>query len=304
MKDMIRNLNQEIRQKIYKHIEKLNFRGISTKDAIESLMLEIYNIEGSNEPAKQKYHDYFIFTIYADAYKMYSYKLKQLIASPEDIDVFHNLCLITDADDLLNEVSASPDLLGYMIEATYEFYRLVGIEKANVMESLSEKENKRISEIYPAHDLDIQTYTDYITLDALIKRIQEQINYYQEMIDVDFIEGVIISTCAYLRSLFLNNNKNGIEILLQLAEIDYQVSKYLARFVKDDTTLNDHLQLYESEKMDLIIARLYQEQEFLFDVVKTLIDVYIDGKYNEKSIPQLGEAGMLKKFTPNQNKED
>lgn len=306
----IKNFNQDIRKQINDIVEKNLLVGISAKEGIDKIMNYIYSMEEYEDKSIDVYREFFMGVVYLDAYKMFAYRQKEGIASEDDIDTFYQLWNITDFNDLLAEISANIGLFNIMIKAAYDFYNLNGLGKVIVVRSLSLSENKKLAEIFPCHELDLDTYYEPITIDKLIKNMRNQNRFYEKTVMIDFPEGIIYSVVGFIKNLFKVDRNNARTLCLQLALIDYRASKYLVNLVNDNQTLKEHISLYEGNSVERIIDVLFQDSELLFDAVYMLVDLYINGKYNDIEINDMviakeGNEDILKKLmtNPNQNKE-
>lgn len=304
----IMNFNQSIRKQIFDVVEKNLLVGISTKEGIDKIMDYIYSLEDTNEKSIGVYREFFMGVVYLDAYKMYAYKIKQGIASEEDIDTFYQLYNIIDFNDLYAEISANIGLFNTMIKAAYDFYNLNGLGKILVVRSLSLSENKKLSEIFPCHNLDLDTYYEPVTIDKLIKNIRSQYKFYERTLMIDFPEGIISTVVGFIKNLYMVDKNNAKDLCLQLALVDYRASKYLCDLVEDNKTLKEHVDLYEKNSLERIIDLLFQDSELLFDVIYMLVDLYVNGKYNdidlsEQVINSAGDEEVLKKLMPKPKKD-
>ena len=109
--------------------------------------------------------------------------------------------------------------------------------------------------------------------------------------------------------MFNINKENAISICSELAKKDYLASIYLTRQIKDNDTLNNHIKLYENSSYEEIIAHFNNDDEFLFDTIWMLIDLYITKTFNdvsidEKSIENGGNDTVIKKLIPKKDKKD
>ncbi len=304
----LKNFNKEIRKQINYIVENKLLEGISTKEGIDKIMNYIYSLENSKEKVAGVYREFFMGVVYLDAYKMYAYRHKQGISSEEDIDVYYQLFNIVDFNDLLAEISANIGLFNIMIKASYDFHNLNGLGKVLVVRSLSLSENKKLSEIFPCHNLDLDTYYEPVTIDKLIKNIRNQYKFYEQTIMIDFSEGIIFTIVGFIKNLYMIDKKNAKDLCLKLALIDYRASKYLFNLVENNETLKEHIDLYEKNSLERIIDLLFHDSELLFDVVYMLVDLYVNGKYNDINISDqvingYGDEKVLKKLMTNFKKD-
>lgn len=303
----IKNFNQDIRKQINTIVEKNLLVGISTKEGINKIMDYMYSLENYEEKSIEVYREFFMGVVYLDAYKMYAYRLKQGIATEEDIDIFYQLWNIVDFNDLLAEISANIGLFNTMIKASYDFHNLSGLGKILVVRSLSLTENQKLSLIFPCHDLDLDTYYEDLTIDKLIKNIRNQNKFYQKTLMIDFQEGIIYSVVGFIKDLFKVDRRNAKKLCLEIALVDYRASKYLVNLAKDNKILQEHIELYENNGVEQIIDLLFLDSELLFDTIYMLVDLYVNGKYNEIDLSEdvishEGKEEVLKKLMTD-NKE-
>ncbi len=306
----IMNFNQSIREKINSIVEKNLLVGVSTKEGIDKIMDYVYSLEDSNEKSLEIYREFFMGVVYLDAYKMFAYRQREGIATEEDIDIFFQLWNIVDFNDLLAEISANIGLFNTMIKASYDFYNLNELGKVILVRSLSPSENKKLKEIFPCHELDLDTYNEDVTIDKVVKSIREQSRLYKQTIMINFPEGIVYSVEGFMHNLFKVDQKNAKELILQLALIDYRASKYLVNLVEDNKVLKEHIEVYEKNSVDEIVRMLLQDSEFLMDAIYMLIDLYVNNKYDDitfsdKVIAKEGKEEVLKKLMlkPKDNKE-
>ena len=306
----IKNFNQDIRKQINTIIEKNLLAGISTKEGIDRIMNYLYSLENYTDKSIEVYCEFFMGVVYLDAYKMYAYRQKQGIATEDDIDTFYQLWNIVDFNDLLAEISSNIGLFNTMIKASYDFYNLTGLGKVLVVRSLSLSENKKLSVIFPCHNLDLDTYYETITIDRLVKNIKNQFKYYSKTLMIDFPEGVIYNVVGFIKNLFNIDNSNAKSLCLEIALVDYRAAKYLVNSGEENETLKEHIVFYENNSLEKILSLLGQDSELLFDAIYMLVDLYVNGRYNEiefndQMIIKAGNEEVVKKLTfdPKQNKE-
>lgn len=299
----IKNYNQNIRNQINKVIEKNLLKGISVAESINQIINQLYDLEEIQNPPKQAYREYFMGVTYIDAYKMLAYKQKKNMMTEQEKDFFFQIYNISNLIDLTTEISANPEFFSNIVKLSYDFSLLPNLAKSLVIMSLYPSENHKLATIFPGHSLDLAEYSQIITINTLVDEIQKQINYYEKVLCIDFTEGIVLSICGFIKDFFAINPHNSTVLCLNLAQKDYQASKYLIDKVDDKQTLQQHISTYENLSLTDIIIKLKDDDEFLFDTIWMLIDLCVLKSYNtlkidESLVSSYGEQNIVKKLTP------
>lgn len=271
--------NQKMRNMLFKHMEFYQYRGFTVHNSAVRYADVLYKLKDSQKSYEKLYSEYLIYVMYLDAYKFSSYKQKECVAEDADIDFLGQLTDITDSIDLLAEVSANPDFLVKLIESCYKFHGINELGKVNIIKSLDSYENDWLEQRYPMHRQDLETYDIKITLQHLLKNIQNQIKYQQETLGIDFKEAIMTSITGFIRNLVKNDYDNAIDLLIEIAISDYVCSKTLLEKMEEDDLLIDHIDLYENYDKRDILNELIDNPNFLMSTIETIANVYVYGEY-------------------------
>lgn len=285
--------NELVRKEVDDRITELQIKnGCSIKEAIRFYMDELYqkfdNVSSVIKDEYSLYKNVFIGVLFIDAYKFYSYKTKVHLATDVDKDVFFQLYNFEDMDDLLTEISANPDLFGYMLNATYSFYNMDKLGKQMVLNSLASSENEYLMEIFNPHQYDVLKEQDELNIENIVFYFRRQQLYMQKIMEVDFDDEVIWEIISYLKYTSIDKKDEVVAFYKELMITDY---KMICKILKseNDKELQKRLKFYSSNDMPTIMNEMSFNQDFLFDILKNYIDVVVNLKVPEFDVDSINE---------------
>ena len=278
------NYNQKIRNIFGKHIDAGIACGLSIRESASSYANTLYKLEITSDPYEKLYREYLITIMYLDAYKLSLYRQKQCMADDSDTEFLGQLIDIKNQDGLLAEVSSNPEFLIRLIEESYHFREMYGLFKVNILKSLSDIENEWLLEEYPIHQLDLDTYDIEIHLEHILKSIETQTEHQIKDVFFEFQEAIILNITGFIYNLTNFDYENAEKLLLEIAGKDYVASKFLVGHFGEDEMLLDHIDLYENYSRESILSVLFEEPEFLKDMIWNIACVYVYKKYDGVSI--------------------
>ena len=297
------NYNKQIRKKIVDDLETIMLKKyIPLKDAIMIYQQFLYNMLDNGNEYEKIFISYLIGLIYSDSYTVYSYKQKNNINEPVEIDTFSILHKLEDYDDLKGEISANPDVFCKMIQSTYQFNECSGLTKVLMVKSLSEKENKKITEIFPLHSENLTDYDKDIDLKSLIKNMKGQNKYYEKVMTISFVDGIFIQTAGFIRKLSELDKNSAYKLLKEIVIEDYKICKYLITLLPEETKIKEHIEAYELLSADKIFEIMLNNQELLLDSLSNIFDLYINKSYgsinlSKELIEQVKNDDITRKLT-------
>lgn len=278
------NYNIKVREIIENWVEIGNQLGVDAHTLLSAHIPNIYNF--FQEPENSVISMYLLEVAYLDAYKMYSHKQKECLNNDLDENVFGFLIDIESLDDLVELIYNDPIFFEKILYASFEFANLSYLGKSLIMKSLTEDENYHLQDLFPVHNQDIATYDTPIGIETIIKYIYDKNEYQHNIMGIEFKGGIIANVLGYIENLIKLDYENAISLILDIGKIDYATSKYLLKEIslskqataEDKNLLIDHIDLYENYKTADIIAKLFNDQDFLKDAIWNLADAYV---YNE-----------------------
>lgn len=297
------NYNKQIRKKIVDDLETIMVKKyIPLKDAIMIYQQFLYNMLDNGNEYQKIFISYLIGLIYSDSYTVYSYKQKNNINEPVEIDTFSILHKLEDYDDLKGEISANPDVFCKMIQSTYQFNECSGLTKVLMVKSLSEKENEKITEIFPLHSENLTDYNKDIDLKSLIKNMNGQKKYYEKVMTISFADGIFIQTAGFIRKLAELDKNSAYKLLKEIVIEDYKICKYLITLLPEETKIKEHIEAYELLSADKIFEIMLNNQELLIDSLSNIFDLYINKSYgsinlSKELIEQVKNDDITRKLT-------
>lgn len=296
------NYNQQVRKALFKIMENCQCRGLNLHKAASQYTNILYKALDGKDIYEKFYSQYLVYVMYLDAYKLNLYKQKECVASDTEIGFLEQLNEISDHLDLLTEVSADPDFLVKLIESCYQFYNINGLGKVNIVKSLDAVENEWLEEHFPMHRQDLDTYDIKITLQQILKNIQNQTKHQENALEIDFKEAIMVSIAGFIRNLVKNDYDNAVDLLIEIAVSDYSSCKTLSEKGISDAYVLDHIDLYENYSKRDILWELMDNPVFLTDTIWTIANVYVYGEYEgmeiqKEEIDEDKGKSIMKKLT-------
>lgn len=297
------NYNKQLRKKLVDDLETIMVKKyIPLKNAIMIYQQYLYNLLDNGDEYQKIYINYLIGLIYSDSYKIYSYKQKNNINKSVEIDDFSLIYKLEDFDDLKGEISANPDIFCKMIQSSYQFNESNGLTKVLMLKSLSEEENKKISDIFPMHSVDQESYDKYIDLQTISKNMRGQKKYYEKVMTISFNDGIFMQTAGFIKKLSELDKKSSYKLLKELIIEDYKLCKYLITLIPNDEIIKNHIETYEIFETEKIIELLLNNQTFLQDSISNIYDLNVNKKYGDieltrELIEQVKTDDVAKKLT-------
>lgn len=291
------NFNDEIRNVVKKAIDKNYLKGYTVNQSIDKLRDILYDLETSNQQDEKNNRENIIMCTYLDSLYMLIYKHKESMMKLDDVELLNRLCQIDGKDDLLAEVSCDPNFFSKLILNSYEFSTLTNLGKTIIIKSLTDIEHRWLMDRYLMHFMDLSTYGKKVVIDDLVLDIQNQIKEQDKLLDICFIDGILLNISGFISNMIRFDQDNGIDLVLNIGKIDYAVSKYLEQVGDIDDNIIDHIDYYENYPLDDIIYRLTCDMPFLQSALNMFISFYIHRSYNDLVLKEdLLNSGDVKKL--------
>lgn len=280
------NLNDDIRNILKESINKGCLKGFTINQSIDRLRDTLYDLETSNQQLEKNNRENIIMCIYVDTLYMLIYKHKMSMMTLEDVDQLKRLCELSGKDDVLAEVSCDPDLFSKLILHSYEFSNLTTLGKTMVIKSLTSMEHRWLMDKNVMHVMDLSTYGRKVELNDLVLDIQNQIKEQDKLLDIYFIDGILLNVSGFISNLIRFDQSSGIDLVLNIGTLDYAVSKYLEQKGYADDNIIDHIDYYENYSLDDIIDRLIYDMSFLQCALSMVISFYIHKSYDDLELSE------------------
>lgn len=292
--DYMNNYNKQLRNIIANSINNIaNCFYYPIDTAILYYEQFLYELFDTNNLICKILKQYICELSYIDAYTIYSYKHKKLLTNHQDIFNYNEIANIIDNNELLATISADPNFFDHLLKSTYNFHYSNGLTKTIMVKSLNEYDKEKLNTIAPIHQYDLQSYDKKITLEDLLKNYKNQSILYDKELDINFEEAKIDTLYGFIKELSLYDINNTNEILKKIAKIDYKISLYLKDKVIDNSTINNHINIYKNDE-SIILDELLYNKEFLIDAIWMVIDACINHNYNEIKIDESLTNDILK----------
>lgn len=279
------SINDNVREQLVKYVDKLLLKGKNIDEVTDLIRDNLYSIETKNDLKQQKNKENVIQLLYLDSYKLLTYKNKVGILSDEDLLYTNNIINIESMDELTSELSAEIDLFSRMIKECYNYSKLNSFSKTIIIKSLSNDENQYLSKYFRLHFFDLISYNKKINIDDIINFMSEIIIYQEKNIGEILYNNNVKTLLGFLEVLYKYDTDNTIDLLLNMARIDYSACKHISKYIIDDIVL-DHIDYYENYSFDDIINRLINDTVFLNDVIFMFIALYFDRKYESVNLSE------------------
>ena len=273
------NINDDIRSRFLDYINGIKKECNDICAAMNIMREIIYQYLDGEVKINQSVFEMIIKVSFVDAFKMVNYRIANSTITDRELVLFNEIKLITDYDDLTTELSASPELLNYMLTSCYEFCNIDYFGRINIINTVSLEQNRWLSCICNTHLLDVIKYSNNIKIDDIINEMQKNIVYQDKNFSEEFSDANVLSIVGCIKNLIKTNSDSIIDILINLGIIDYSVSKYLIKYSKDDEYLIDRIDFYENYDVNDILYRLKSSDEFLNQAVWMLYSLYFDKAY-------------------------
>ncbi len=177
-----------------------------------------------------------------------------------------------------------------------------GLGKVNIVKSLDVAENEWLEEHFPMHRQDLDTYDIKITLQHILKNIQNQTKHQETHFEIDFKEAIMIGVAGFLRNLVRNDYDNAVDLLIEIAVSDYNSCITLREKGIEDAYILDHIDLYEHYSKRDILWELMDNPVFLTDTIWSIANIYVYGEYEgmeiqKEEIDENKGKSIMKKLT-------
>ena len=297
------NINDNIRVIIYENIEKLKKEGNSLEESIGIFRDCLYSYLDEEQDINKELLEMIVKVSYADTIKLLVYRIKNGIAKDEDKVYFENLKEIDDYNSLCAEISANPDIFEYILGTCYEFCNINYFGRINIINKLSNVENRWIFNISNMHSMDFMTYKN-VGLEDIINHINDEIAYQDKNFSTSMSESNVIGIIGCINSIIQSNEKRGINLLFEIGVVDYSVSKFLSNELPNNDLLLTRVDLYENYSVDDILDHLKYNEEFLRQAVWMVYSLYFDKAYGQIELDESilnndGTKQMKKKLVLN-----
>lgn len=298
--EKLRNINEQVRFNLNKRIEQ----GISSCKTLDIIIATIVNDFSNDILTNKNEHlwEYIMGLSFIDTYRIYSFKNKKGLLNIDEKEVYYYLCNVRDSIDLYSELSTSFDFFEKLLVNLYDFYNFNPLTKWELTKTLTEREKLKLLEIFPEAKIDLEKDSHHININDIIESIKKELDIYENELEYDFEEGIILNIVGFIKSMFSIDKENAITLCLSLARQDYLISSYLSTIQLEETKGKKHYEFYKNNDIETIILKFYQDQDFTFEVIKNLIDLYIREKHNKialdsKKFNDPTETKVLQKLT-------
>lgn len=282
------NYNRKVRNELCKTIDTLMQKtGLPLEICID-IYMELYYIPiDKNDKIRIVQRAFLNSVLFVDTFKMLVYKQKENMCSDEELIYFNMLVNTKDFSDAITDFSSDIGYLRKCITATYEFHKLPGFAKVNIVKSLSEQENDWLLSLFEVHQFDLDTYGRNINLSDVKKNMKNQYNHQKNMNGDVCLDSIAVSVLGFVKNLFKNDEENAYTLLLEIGKEDYEINKYINSKKEDDDTI-DHVDLYENYSQEQIVEHLRYNEAYLVDAIWAILEANLLNKYKDVEIENYG----------------
>lgn len=282
MEVRINNFNQQLRERVIASIDNYMMQGIDLKTACNLYSMYVLAL-GNEETMENAIMQSYILSLgYLDAYKIYSYKQKMSLNNILDEDILGTLYEIEDYDDIIETIKNNPMMLLLLIESIHEFGTSSDLTKINLVKSLSDSENDVLKNNFQIHTFDRISYDIDIDLDIIVDMYNKLVQRQEENL-YSFDIAIIMQITNFIRKFLIWDRKQATKLILDIAEIDYNVSKYMSNKLDDEvlkSLIDSHIDYYENNSTNSIIDILSSDENFLYDALLSVIDLKVHKSCN------------------------
>lgn len=282
------NYNRKVRNELCKTIDTLMHKtGLPLEICID-IYMELYYIPiDKNDKIRMVQRAFLNSVLFVDTFKMLVYKQKENMCSDEELIYFNMLVNTKDFSDAITDFSSDIGYLRKCISLTYEFHKLPGFAKVNIVKSLSEQENDWLLSLFEVHQFDLDSYGRNINLSDVKKNMKNQYNHQMNMNGDVCLDSIAVSVLGFVKNLFKNDEENAYTLLLEIGKEDYEINKYINSKKEDDETI-DHIDLYENYSQEQIVEHLRYNEAYLVDAIWAILEANILNKYKDVEIENYG----------------
>ncbi len=282
------NYNRKVRNELCKTIDTLMHKtGLPLEICID-IYMELYYIPiDKNDKIRMVQRAFLNSVLFVDTFKMLVYKQKENMCSDEELIYFNMLVNTKDFSDAITDFSSDILYLRKCISLTYEFHKLPGFAKVNIVKSLSEQENDWLLSLFEVHQFDLDSYGRNINLSDVKKNMKNQYNHQMNMNGDVCLDSIAVSVLGFVKNLFKNDEENAYTLLLEIGKEDYEINKYINSKKEDDETI-DHIDLYENYSQEQIVEHLRYNEAYLVDAIWAILEANILNKYKDVEIENYG----------------
>lgn len=282
------NYNRKVRNELCKTIDTLMHKtGLPLEICID-IYMELYYIPiDKNDKIRMVQRAFLNSVLFVDTFKMLVYKQKENMCSDEELIYFNMLVNTKDFSDAITDFSSDIGYLRKCISLTYEFHKLPGFAKVNIVKSLSEQENDWLLSLFEVHQFDLDSYGRNINLSDVKKNMKNQYNHQMNMNGDVCLDSIAVSVLGFVKNLFKNDEENAYTLLLEIGKEDYEINKYINSKKEEDETI-DHIDLYENYSQEQIVEHLRYNEAYLVDAIWAILEANILNKYKDVEIENYG----------------
>lgn len=278
------NYNRKVRNELCKTIDTLMYKtGLPLEICID-IYMELYYIPiDKNDKIRMVQRAFLNSVLFIDAFKMLVYKQKENMCSDEELIYFNMLVNTKDYTDATTDFSSDIGYLRKCISSVYEFHKLPGLAKVNIVKSLSEQENEWLLSLFEVHQFDLDTYARNINLSDIIKNMKNQYNHQMHTNNDVCLDSIAVSVLGFIKNLFKNDEENAYSLLLEIGKEDYEINKFLYGKTENDDVI-EHIDLYENYSQEDIVENLRYNEAFLVNAIWAILEANLLNKYNDVEI--------------------
>lgn len=267
------NNNDLIRQNFCNYIYSYLENEDDIEEAIENYMAYIYtNIYNKNIDTSDIL---ILITGFLDAYKIYSFNQKSNVKTLINDEVLGQLSEISSLEDIINNIIDNEDFLKDLLTSILNFNETNDLGKITLIKSLSDEENETLQSIFPSHQDDLDNYDIDITAEFLVEEYKKLKKFQNSELLIDYEEANILSLVGFIKQNIHKNEDYGKNLFNTLFLTDYALSKYIhTKKIHDDINI-DRINLYENNSIDTLFGSVYSNEDYLKDLIYTLIDVHV-----------------------------
>lgn len=282
------NYNRKVRNELCKTIDTLMHKTGLPLEVCIDIYMELYYIPiDKNDKIRMVQRAFLNSVLFVDTFKMLVYKQKENMCSDEELIYFNMLVNTKDFSDAITDFNSDIGYLRKCITSTYEFHKLPGFAKVNIVKSLSEQENDWLLSLFEVHQFDLDTYGRNINLSDVKKNMKNQYNHQMNMNGDVCLDSIAVSVLGFVKNLFKNDEENAYTLLLEIGKEDYEINKYINSKKEDDDTI-DHIDLYENYSQEQIVEHLRYNEAYLVDAIWAILEANLLNKYKDVEIENYG----------------
>lgn len=304
------NMNNFVREYLMEFYETNEQNELGESEIIDRFITQYKEYDCYKFTSKMMFKkEFIILVLYTDALKYLLYLHKVGLVNDKVSILLNNLSLINSREELKETVEEDFELFYGIVEYAHKYCEINELSKVTINKSLSVVENSWVTRIFSANIYDALDTTSKITLNDIIEELNGDKEYQLKKYGESFDDSNVKRITGLIRMLGLYDVNNYYELLLEIAKVDYAVSKYLITQIDDCEYAYDRVDFYENYKIEDIIENLSLNQQALTSAIWMVVSLYVDKDYedielNDKDVNREVSPQMIKKLSFNNNEND